>query len=162
MKIVDLNIAYEGDKTMRTTYNKLIGKIGDEYYFLDDTFTHSDSFKGATGTVLRPVSRSEYEETKTVEGLKDRDYAELWKNAVSSGETVLGLYDWLEIVLEDGDDAIWDLSGIELWEQLREIGLSGEEYPVFECTGGGRSFSKDMKWDELYNPELWKEIQKYE
>lgn len=40
-----------------TKYNKLVGRIGDAYIFLDYTFEHSPDFRGATGSSIRPVSR---------------------------------------------------------------------------------------------------------
>lgn len=146
------------DRT-ETTYNKLIGRIDNAYYFLDDIFSYAHGLHGATATVLEPVPLDEYENTKTVEGLRNRGYDDLWQDAVSGGRTELGLDEWLELILNtDGDEGIWDLSGYDNWDQLREIGLTEEEYPIFICTGGGRSFSKDMRWDELYNKELWKKI----
>ena len=152
------------DRT-ETKYNKLIGRIGDSYYFLDDIFKYKDDFKGATGTVLEPVSQESYDETMTVDGFKDRGYDEHWKGAVESGSTELGLDDWLQLVLDQyGDEAVYDLSGYsdDLWDQLRDIGLTEEKYPIFTCVGGGRSFSPDMVWDELYNPELWEKIKEVE
>lgn len=147
----------------KTTYNKLIGKKDGAYYFLDDIFHYDDNFQGATATVLEPITKQEYEDAKSIDSLKDRGYDDLWKQAVQCDDTKLGLDEWLQEILDDdGDEGIWDLSGSNLWDQLREIGLTEEEYPVFECTGGGRLFSKDMVWDELYNEELWKKIQEVE
>ena len=46
----------------QTNYNKLVGRIGNEYYFCDYIFRHSPDFKGATASILCPVSRGEYDE----------------------------------------------------------------------------------------------------
>jgi len=40
--------------------------------------------------------------------------------------------------------------------------LTEEDYPVFECVGGGRSFHNNMKFDEIYNQALWDKIKQYE
>lgn len=64
----------------------------------------------------------------------------------------------------DGDEVVFDFSDCDLWNILREAisKLTEEDYPVFECTGGGRSFSSDMMWDEIYNQELWEKIKEIE
>ncbi|MCJ7482638.1 MAG: hypothetical protein MUO31_06705 [Thermodesulfovibrionales bacterium] len=69
-----------------------------------------------------------------------------------------------DMLNNDGDDAIYDLSGYAYWDMIREAvpELTEEDYPVFNCTGGGRSFDKDMVFDEVYNQELLDEIIKYE
>ncbi|MCJ7482639.1 MAG: hypothetical protein MUO31_06710 [Thermodesulfovibrionales bacterium] len=41
---------------------QLVGRIGDSYYVCDYLFTYGKDFKGATATVLEPVSRASYEE----------------------------------------------------------------------------------------------------
>lgn len=146
-----------------TRYDKLVGRIGENYYFLDYTFKHGE-FKGATATILRPVDIDEHKDKTNPESDACKDYfRELWQIAVSDGITEDGLDDWVEQIINiDGDEAVFDFSGYHLWEQLRKIGLSEEEYPVFECVGGGRSFSIDMEWNEIYDVELWEEIKKFE
>ena len=42
------------------------------------------------------------------------------------------------------------------------MGFSEEEYPIIEVVGGGRIFSGDMKFDEIYDEKLWKAIQDIE
>lgn len=46
---------------------KLVGRVGEldgnaKFYFCDSLFEYIDNFKGATGSVLRPVSKDEYDE----------------------------------------------------------------------------------------------------
>lgn len=142
----------------QTNYNKLVGRTGDEYYFCDYIFTHADDFKGATGSVLRPVSKAEYEERTSQEELEDR-FSDVWREAVASGSTTDSLSVWVEQAFDiDGDEMVFDLSYSRYWDQLRELGFNDEEYPLFECTGGGRCFSKDIKFDEVYDQGLLNKI----
>jgi hypothetical protein len=149
-----------------TTYNKLIGKTEDGYAFLNDVFEYSDNFKGATGTVLCPISEEEYEERTDRDSLIDR-FEDIWKECVYAGKTTLGLEDWVdEVIRIDGaEETAFDTSYWrgQMWDDIREkTGQTEKEYPVYECTNVGRIFSKNMNWEELYEPELWKLIQEYE
>lgn len=147
----------------QNNHHKLVGRIGNDYYFLDYTFADGD-FKGATGTVLTPISKSEYEDRTDPESETCQDwFREIWKMAVEDDKTEEGLTEWVENVINiDGDEAVFDFSGYNLWDQLREIGLSEDDYPVFECIGCGRCFDVDMEFDEIYDKELWEEIKQYE
>lgn len=149
-----------------TKYGKLIGRLDDEFYILDEIFKHSDDFQGATATVLRPVSREEYEEATTEEALVER-FEEYWRDAVANGHTTDSLETYARNIWDiDGDDSLWDPSGSEYHDQVRALGYSVEEYPVIECTGGGRSFThqgaRDQAFDEVYSPELLAKIQAVE
>ncbi len=146
-------------KEERTDYNKLVGQIDGEYYFLETTFKHSDSFKGATGTVLRPIPKHEWEERCNPENIREenRDH---WREAVSIGNTDDGLGDWM--AYNDISEPYFDDSYSEYWDALRKLGISEEEYPVIECVGGGRSFSYHMTFDEVFDTELIKVINEFE
>lgn len=146
-------------------YGKLVGRIGDVYYFLDYVFKHDDGLQGATGTKLSPISKQEYYNRTDPDNIRDR-YEDIWRETVIARKTEEGLDDWINSVIEaDGaEECAFDTSywNSDMWTQLRELGFNEEEYPVFECTGGGRCFSNDMQWDEIYDEKLWKLIQKYE
>lgn len=119
-------------------------------------------FKGATATVLRPVSKDEYDERTSPDGLMDY-LGDHWKEAVAADATTMGQTEWVQYVFDtDGDDSLFDQSGSNLWGQLRAIGLDEELYPLFECTGGGRSFSRDQEFDEVYDAELLVKIRAIE
>jgi hypothetical protein len=144
-----------------TKYNKLVGIIDDEYCFLDYTFKDGD-FMGACGTILQPITRKQYEYDTSEDSLLER-LGEWWKNAVDNNSTELGKVEWVrDIYNRDGDDALYDLSGYDLWDQLRNIGLTEEDYPVFNCIGGGRCFDKNMKFDKVYDQKLVDIINQYE
>lgn len=140
---------------------KLVGRIGDEYYFVDyffDDTLHGDPFMGATASILRPVTADEYEYRTEGDGLYEY-LEEIWRMQVSEGNVTEGLEEWADMVYRiDGDDALFDLSYSEYWEDLRELGFDEDEYPIFEASGGGRSFSPDMKWDEIYDEDLWDDV----
>ena len=142
----------------RAKVNLLVGKIDNQYYFCDDIFTNKDGSKGATATVLEPITQDEVNARWDLENQR-----ELGEEAVKANMTDEGLEDWVNYVKSvDGEESVLDSSGSEYYPQLRDLGISEEEYPFFDCTGGGRSFSKDMVWDELYNPEVWELIKQYE
>ena len=149
-------------KRDQVNYNLLVAEKDGEFYFCDYIFKHTDGFKGATGSILRPISKGEYEERTTLEYLLD-SYEDIWRESVSDGSTTQGLEDWCQHVSDiDGDEAFFDLSYPELWEQLRDLGYSEKEYPVFECTGGGRCFGNNDKYDKIYNQELLDKITEIE
>ena len=147
-------------KKEETKYNKIVGRIGNDYYFLDYTFLHSDNFRGATGSKLSPLTEDEY--NKRVEDYFNIDnMREYWQQAVEAKKTDLGLDDWIELVRDtDGEEYIIDRSDEPYAEILREM-LGHEAFEV-ECVGGGRCFKKNMKFDEVYNKKLVKEINKFE
>jgi len=145
-----------------TKYNKLVGRIGNSYYFCDDIFKYNDNFQGATATVLEPVSREEYDERTSEDGLIDY-LGECWKDAVANDSTTMGEAEWCQYAYDvDGDEILFDFSGSNLWNQLRDLGMSEEDYPVFACTGGGRSFSHDQEFDEVYDADLLAKIKAVE
>ena len=143
----------------QTNYDKLIGRKGEEYYYLDYVFTHRQDFKGATGSIMRPVTEAEAEERRDD---WDSD-GEMWRQAVAGESTTLSQEEWQQQALAiDGDDLVFDLSyccthGEDLLERLGR-----DEYELVECLGGGRCFYTDIEWDELFEPELWELIKEYE
>ena len=142
----------------QTNYNRLVGRKDNSYYFCDYIFEDKD-FCGATATILDPVTKDDYDYRTSLEGAMDCFEVCLWKES----DTLLSYEDWVQSILDtDGDEAIFDHSGYNLWDQLREIGFEESEYPVFECCGGGRSFSSDMKFDKIYDIDLWNKIKAIE
>jgi hypothetical protein len=147
------------EERQATKYGKLIARNGDNFYILEEIFKYSDDFRGATGTVLRPVPRDEYEERTSTENKEDY-YREIWQQAVAHGDTDDGLTDWMQYNDAGNDSDMFDESGsYEYGDQIRALGYSEEAYPVIECTEGGRCFDKFANYDEVYNPELLDKIQ---
>ncbi len=150
----------------QTQIKKLVGRIGNEYYFCDTLFRHIFVSSRRRHTILCPVNEEDYENKidagnpETIELFED-----CWKQAVQAGSTTDSLDSYVEMVLNNnGDAAIFDFSGSEYWDDLRKAipVLTEEDYPVFDCRGGGRSFSPDMKWDEIYDKNLWQQIKEIE
>lgn len=133
-----------------------------EYVFCDYIFRdelHGRPFNGATGAIMCPVSREEYEERTSQEGLEEY-LEEIWRQSVAAGDTQESLEEWArQAFAMDGDDLLWDQSYTNDYApQLRAIGLTEEDYPVIECIGGGRIFHVTDKYAEVYDTALLAEI----
>ena len=152
-------------KSIRITYNEVVNidKENNEIITLDGVFEHSKTFKGATGSVFEAVSKAQYK--KTLEKANVIDYI------MNSG---IGMVDDKNISknkantiykeLKENNELvefIFDLSyQYIMWDKIREFGYTENEYPVFNCIGGGRCFNKDFEGNT--NKHLSKIIQKYE
>lgn len=153
-----------------TQIRKLVGRIGDvttgEYYICDYIFNDSPDFHGATATILTPVSSDRKDDMTNPDNADCQDrFRECWQEAVKAGTTEEGLIDWLEQVLNSaGDEAAFDLGGSDYWDDIRkaEPELTEDNYPIFECVGGGRSFHKNMQFDKVYNAVLLQQIKAIE
>ena len=142
-----------------TCIRKLVGRIGSvstgKYYCCDYIFKDGKDFHGAVATVLTPVSKGVYEDA---ENAKNR---EVWQEQVRAGATEQSLQNFLEeILVIDFPEGSFDFSGYEYWDELREIEseLIEDDFPAFDCTGGGRSFSTGMKFDKIYDQKLFNKI----
>lgn len=152
-------------KETHIDYNRLVGRIDDEYFYLRYVFNDGKGFRGATGTALSPVTMHDAE-------IRREDFDqdnELWKQAVANNETTLSADDWHDTYDGDVDECVFDLSHRELAEDL--INILAEEYKqenkrfdieLAECIESGRCFTENMKWDKLYNRNLWAIIGQYE
>jgi hypothetical protein len=153
----------------RINYNDCVGVDSEgDYIFLDNTFEHSEDFRGAVGTTLSLVGKENYEYTKTIEGMLDYGWKERWETAVADDQTEEGLTSWLQDILSmASDDDFFDTSnwseGQALIETLVRAGLIEEDdYPITECSGGGRMFRNNTKFDIVYRPDLIEVINKAE
>lgn len=151
-----------------------------EVYILDYTFDSGagDGFKGAVGTHMRPVTRAEYEEATEQEALEER-FEDVWQMMAGDGRTTESLADFAARAFAvDGDEAVFDLSNYEYWEDaeyyvrmlndragnpLYEL---DEEIVLFDCNGGGRCFSSFDEMQDMFvlmpNTELWLDINRAE
>jgi hypothetical protein len=160
----------------KDTYNKLVASRDNEFYFVDYIFNDADGFKGATGTIVTPVSKEYYDYATSEQGILER-----YMDAMGEDE-------WLEALgldredFEDEDemikaieDGIYDLYRVgelnpfeevnyDLEEQMRKLTefSDSDEFPLFEVIGGGRSFRKDSNFDKIYDQELYNKIRKVE
>ena len=149
------------EEKRETKYNQLVGRIGDEYYFLDYTFHHGDDFKGATGSELSPLTEDEYNER--VESYFDpENMRDSWRQAVSDSSTDLSLSDWIELVKDtDGEENVIDRSYADTYGEELKKRLGDKAFEV-ECLGGGRCFEAGMKFDEVFNQKLVDIINQFE
>lgn len=145
---------------------KLVGKDTDgSFVFCESIFEYEDGLKGAAGFTLRPITEEEYERRTDPEDPDTLDYfEEFWCDAVRAGWTRESLEEYTKRVLaKDGDNIVFDLSYFwDVENQLRDIGYSEEDYPIFECIGSGRCFDKDSKYEVVYDSELLDRIRKIE
>ena len=121
-------------------YNKVVAYNEDEIYLLDYIFEYMDGFKGAVGTIVRPVPEGEYNERLSREGLAETAEC-IWRaDAGSTFGTELGLEEWINENLEElREDAI-ELQDLEVLE------AAGLHYFAAEIIGAGRIFHEG--WDE--------------
>lgn len=149
-------------ETKRTTYNMVVGVKDGEIYLLNGIFDHGNGFKGATGSILRPVTADEVEERRDLEYVKDV-YGYLWQEAVADGSTEISLNEYIEDIIFycDGHFPGHDDSDIEHLDD-DFISTYFPDAETFECVGGGRCFSTNMKFDVLVSQDLLDIIELYE
>lgn len=136
-----------------------IDKESNEIIMLDYLFDDKDGFKGATGTRFEPVSKDEYEERMEDENLIEYlidSGMDLPKDYKRTGFE--GLVNDMDF--SDKESMVFDTSYREHWDKLRSHGYPESEYPIFNCSGGGRMF--DNKFKGNVNPKLSKLIREYE
>lgn len=129
-----------------------------EILMLDYLFDDGDGFKGAVGTSFQAITQDEIDQRLDPDYIQER-YKEIWQQVVEAGNTELGLREWCD-ELEPTEETEFDLSYMNHWPELRKYGFSEEDYPIFECIGGGRCFGKDFKGNK--NPKLCALIRQYE
>ena len=154
---------------------KLIGRIGDAYYFAQSVFEHSDGFKGVTGCVVRPVSPEEFEWASDRENVAERlqDVYEVcvvnegkWHNRDNAN--AVSLKDWSGRFVcrrtRDFEDFIDDsirFDGIEniMYDESYCCDASDAfdeldiEHECTDCVGCGRCFDERIMddFDEIYD-----------
>ena len=126
---------------------------------LDYTFKHSKDFKGSVGTIFQPISKSYFDEI--IEPYLDNDKELLIYMAENFGELNRRMIENIDSTEEGLKNMFFDLSHIELWDDIREeLGLSEDEAYIFDCRGGGKCFNKEFEGN--INVKLSKVIRKFE
>lgn len=159
-----------------TKYNKIIGIANGRVYVLEETFKYGDGFKGCCGYAMSTISQDYIDEHNDVDYLCDyEDY--LWREAVKAEQTTLGLRDFVEELVRDCCDlfpfddpsfrmdfeqALQDARPEVAKKVIEYFGADSEEFGAWNNECCGRCFDKDMKWEELFEPELWEMIRTYE
>jgi hypothetical protein len=148
--------------TQRYKHNKLIARKGDDYYFLDEFFEYNDGFKGATGTIMHPITEEAYDHV-----VENWDFTELWKSEVIHNMETCSLE---EFANRDWDDEnYFDLSYCNTYgDELMDLLEDHEDYQgdqkivLVECVGGGRCFDVDDEFDEIFDEVMLFEIMEWE
>lgn len=148
--------------------NKPVGMVGDEVYVLEYVF--GKGFSGASGYSMRPLMKQEVEDRKN-----DIEYLrEFWVEAVKDGNTDLGLEEYAEECNEEaemndqlfcGDDDSFRADFEDMVEELpqeQKEQIKSLTDLTWSCAGCGRCFSKDMKFDVVFDQELIDLINEYE
>ena len=150
----------------REKIEQVVGRTTDgEYYVLDYVFdetTDNKPFRGAVGSVMRPISIREADEAMEVENATDR-YEDVWRECVANGDETRSLDDFVEsILMSEGIEAMFDLSYYSIGEEVAK--LYNEELPedhdekdeaeFSECVGGGRCFSHSLEFDKVHRQDL--------
>ena len=149
---------------IETKYFKPVGIKDGSIYFLDYTFDNGD-FKGATGTILDPISKDYIADLTSEDWI---DYCrDIWVDAVQSGSTEESLEEFSESVQDEHQSygrlfPGHDDSYSELYEEAHKHFDNSVE--TFNCSGGGRCFDEELlnSFDKVINPELIKIIKKFE
>jgi hypothetical protein len=162
----------------RTEGTVLIGRKGQEYWFIDSVFRHTD-FHGCTGTTAYPVSEECAEDAMSPDSMAER-FCEYWaERAVKElikedcdncrcgpdedGCTYCG-YESLsdlcsQVANTDGYDAVFDFPGHAYQEAMEEKLGPLEFAGTSSC---GRIFGGSIDFDEVYNHKALVACQAYE
>lgn len=160
------------------TYNKIVGIKDDEIYVVEYTFGEDGEpkgFHGATGYSMRPLKQDEIDN-----GNDPYNNEDLWIEAVRTGDTYLGLEDWVEQVLMENmspdqlfpyDDTSFRWKFNELIDELPEeqkqiiedvFGEKGIDFVEWTSVSCGRCLNKDDKLDYVFNQKVLDEIKRFE
>lgn len=150
--------------------NQIVGIKDGSVYVLEYVFKDGDGFMGATGYQMEPLTKD------TVEYMKENqesEYEYLWKDALERGTTKLGLKDWIAQAQEEaesmgryciGDDDSFRAQFEDIINDLPadKKKLLPETDLDWNCSGCGRIFSKNMKFDIVFDQSLVDLINQYE
>jgi hypothetical protein len=165
-----------GGSVEREKVDTLIAKRDEEYYFLDDVFEYKDGFKGATGTIVVPVSKDYYEYATSYDGIVERYLDSMgedeWLDVLGldkddfedEGEMIEAIEEGIYALYRNGELNPFEEPNYDMVEQMRDLPQfkNEDKYPIFEVIGGGRIFNKDNKFDKIYNKKLYNRIKTLE
>ena len=162
-----------------TKINQIVGIRQGELVVLEYVFKHSDGFKGATGYSMGTITQDYIDQMNDPYYLME-EYDYLWREAVQSGHTELGLEeyikDWIndcsyygQLFPSDDDSFRYDTEkAVEALpdEQKAQLegyfGVQGEDFEAWSVSGCGRLFNADDEWEIVFRPDLLELIKEYE
>ncbi len=157
--------AKNNNDRQQVNYNKPVGIKDGSIYFLNYVFEHSDNFKGATGTVLDPIT------TDYINNISNEDWTEysrdLWKSAVETNSTEDSLEDYAVKIKNESESygqlfPGHDDSYSEFHDEAKKHFDSNVK--TFNCSGGGRCFNLELlnSFDKVIDQDLIDLIKSYE
>lgn len=163
-----------------TKYNQIVGIKDGLVYVLEESFQYGEKgMRGCVGYAMETLSQETIDSQNDVDNLID-EYDYLWREAVASQSTELGLSDYIVQLTEDvdenglyflGDDDSfrYQFNGLvdNLPEDQKEIlkryfGEKDVDYVDWNCVRCDRCFDPGEEWNEVFNPELLEVINEYE
>jgi hypothetical protein len=146
-------------------YNKPVGIKDGSIYFLNYVFDHSDNFRGATGTVLDPIT-SNYIKNITTEDWTEYS-RDLWKSAVETNSTEDSLEDYAVKIKNESESYGQLFPGHDdSYSQFHDEAKKHFDYEIetFNCCGGGRCFNLELlnSFDKVIDQDLIDLIKSYE
>lgn len=159
--------------------NQIVGIKNGDLYVLEDVFKYSDNFKGATGYYMNIITQDYIDEMNDINFLEaELDY--LWREAVQAGNTTDSLREYMQSLIDECqfydrlhpmDDNSFRYQTEKLVEELpteqkteleKVFGVMGEDFVTWDCSGCGRCFNADDKWEIIFRPDLIELIKQYE
>ena len=162
-----------------TKINQIVGIKDGELYILENAFKYSDGFKGVTGYHMNTITQEYIDDMNDIDALCE-EYNYLWREAVQAGSTEKGLQefmeDWVNECSFDGylfpsDDNSYRYQTEKLIDALPEnqkkqiekvFGVIGKDFVTWTCSGCGRCFNANDKWNVIFRPDLIELIKQYE
>lgn len=163
-----------------TKYNQIVGIKDGLVYVLEESFQYGEKgMRGCVGYAMETLSQETIDSRNDIDNLTD-EYAYLWREAVASQSTELGLSDYIVQLTEDADRAglyffgdddsfryefnnlVDDLSEDQKETLKRYFGEKDVDFVDWDCASCGRCFDPNEKWDEIFRPDLIEVINDFE
>lgn len=163
-----------------TKYNQIVGIKDDLVYVLQESFQYGEKgMRGCVGYTMGTLSQEEIDLGNDMDNIKD-EYDYLWREAVASQRTELGLEEYLEEIVRDADmlglyflgdddsfrcefnDLVDNLSEDQKETLKRYFGEKDVDFVDWNCASCGRCFDPNEKWDEIFRPDLIEVINDFE
>lgn len=163
-----------------TKYNQIVGIKDGLVYVLEESFQYGEKgMRGCVGYSMHTLSQEEIDRGNDMDNIKD-EYDYLWREAVASQSTELGLEEYLEDLIRDadmsglyflGDDDSFRYRFNRIVDELPEdqketlkryFGEKDVDFVDWTCNGCGRCFDPNEKWDEIFRPDLIEVINDFE
>lgn len=136
-------------------YDRIIGKHDDHYYLLQSIRALPNGEQRIEAMVLNPLTQGNLDNA-----LDGYDYKSAWQDAVANGYTERSLSDWIDREADTPDASeLFTLAPSRYSELVGEY-ESEEDFEYLEEYDSGRCFNLDIKWEKLYEPNLWQIIKK--